>query len=218
VGAAERVVQSTPPPAGVRVEVGGENEEMRRSFRELGFAFALALLLVYMVLAAKFESFVHPLIILLSVPLGLVGALLALWLAGAGLNTMSVIGIVVMAGIANNDAVVKVDFINQMRRGGMALREAVLAAGQARLRPILMTSATTMLGLLPMALAGGRGAELRAPLAVAIFGGLLSATALTLIVIPVLYEVVEEVRERVFGSVDKEVAHSAVPIPHLSAD
>jgi hydrophobic/amphiphilic exporter-1 (mainly G- bacteria), HAE1 family len=169
-----------------------------------------------MVLAAKFESFVHPLIILLSVPLGLVGALLALWLAGAGLNTMSVIGIVVMAGIANNDAVVKVDFINQMRRGGMALREAVLAAGQARLRPILMTSATTMLGLLPMALAGGRGAELRAPLAVAIFGGLLSATALTLIVIPVLYELVEEararVRERIFKAGGNAGGASTEPV------
>ncbi len=219
VGAAELLVRDSPPPAGIRAEVGGENEEMRRSFRELGFAFGLALLLVYMILAAKFESFLHPFIILFSIPLGLVGAFLALWLSGGGLNTMSLIGIVVMAGIANNDAVVKVDFINQMRARGMALREAVLAAGHARLRPILMTSATTMLGLLPMALAGGRGAELRSPLAVAIFGGLLSATALTLIVIPVLYELVEEarvwVRERIFGSSGdtRALAAESSPVP-----
>jgi hydrophobic/amphiphilic exporter-1 (mainly G- bacteria), HAE1 family len=190
------LLERTPPPAGLRVEVGGENEEMARSFRALVFAFALALLLVFMILAAEFESFVHPFIVLLSVPMGLVGAVLALWVTGSGLNTMSLIGIVILAGIVDNDAVVKVDFINQMRRQGLPLRDAILAAGHARLRPIVMTTVTTMLGVLPMAVAAGRGAELRAPLAIAIFGGLLSATALTLIVLPVLYEVIEEGRVR----------------------
>jgi HAE1 family hydrophobic/amphiphilic exporter-1 len=186
-----------PVPYGLRAEIGGENEEMRRSLRELAFAFGLALLLVYMILAAEFESFVQPVVVLLSVPLGLVGAVLALWLTGAGLNTMSLIGLVILAGIVDNDAVVKIDFINRMRRRGLPLREAILAAGHARLRPILMTTLTTMLGLLPMAVVGGRGAELRAPLAIAIFGGLLSATLLTLIVLPVVYEAVEEGRARV---------------------
>jgi HAE1 family hydrophobic/amphiphilic exporter-1 len=110
---------------------------------------------------------------------------------------MSLIGIVIMAGIVDNDAVVKIDFINQMRCEGMSVREAILAAGHARLRPILMTTVTTLLGVLPMALAVGRGSELRAPLAVAIFGGLASSTALTLIVLPVIYEVVEDARARV---------------------
>jgi HAE1 family hydrophobic/amphiphilic exporter-1 len=110
---------------------------------------------------------------------------------------MSLIGIVILAGIVDNDAVVKIDFINQMRRQGMSVREAILAAGHARLRPILMTTITTLLGVLPMALAAGRGAELRAPLAVSIFGGLFSATAMTLIVLPVIYEMVENARERV---------------------
>jgi HAE1 family hydrophobic/amphiphilic exporter-1 len=191
------VLEQNPPPAGVRVEVGGENETMRRSFRELGFAFSLAILLVFMILAAEFESFVYPFMILLTVPMGLVGAIVALWATGTGINTMSLIGIVILAGIVDNDAVVKIDFINQMRRQGMSVREAILAAGHARLRPILMTTITTLLGVLPMALAAGRGAELRAPLAVSIFGGLFSATAMTLIVLPVIYEIVENARERV---------------------
>ncbi len=193
----QAVLASNPPPAGLKVEVGGENEAMRRSFQQLGFAFSLAVLLVFMILAAEFESFVYPFLVLLTVPMGLVGAVLAMWATGTGINTMSLIGIVIMAGIVDNDAVVKIDFINQMRREGMSVREAILAAGHARLRPILMTTVTTLLGVLPMALAVGRGSELRAPLAVAIFGGLFSSTALTLIVLPVIYEVVEDARERV---------------------
>ena len=207
-------LREIPAPPGVRAQVGGENEQMRRSLRDLAFAFGLALLLVYMILAAEFESFVHPLIILLSVPLGLVGAMLALWITGAGLNTMSLIGLVILAGIVDNDAVVKVDFINRMRRQGLPLREAILAAGHARLRPIIMTTLTTMLGLLPMAIAAGRGAELRAPLAVSIFGGLFSATALTLLVLPVIYEMVEEGRERLGALRGRgPVAPEPVPAP-----
>jgi HAE1 family hydrophobic/amphiphilic exporter-1 len=197
IAAVRTVLARNPPPAGLRVEVGGENEAMRRSFRELAFAFSLAILLVFMILAAEFESFVYPFMILLTVPMGLVGAVIALWVTGTGINTMSLIGIVILAGIVDNDAVVKVDFINQMRRQGMSVREAILAAGHARLRPILMTTITTLLGVLPMAFAVGRGSELRAPLAVSIFGGLFSATTMTLIVLPVIYEMVEDARARV---------------------
>jgi hydrophobic/amphiphilic exporter-1 (mainly G- bacteria), HAE1 family len=182
------------PTSAVRWEVGGENEEMRRSFRDLAFAFALALLLVYMILAAQFESFVHPLTILIAVPLALVGALVALLLAGEGLNTMSLIGVVILVGIVVNDAIVKVDFIRQGRERGEALRHAILEAGRVRLRPIVMTTATTVLGLVPMALGIGRGADLRAPLAVAVIGGLVFATALTLIVVPVVYQTIERAR------------------------
>ena len=188
-----------PTPRGLRVEIGGENEEMRRSFRDLGFAFALALLLVYMILAAQFESFVHPFTILLSVPLALVGAISALWLVGGGLNTMSLIGMVILVGIVVNDAIVKVDFITQARARGASVQDAIMEAGSARLRPIIMTTVTTVLGLTPMALGIGRGADLRAPLAVAVIGGLLTATALTLIVVPVAYDVVESARARVLS-------------------
>lgn len=211
---ARAALDETPAPAGVRAEIGGENEEMRRSFRELAFAFGMALLLVYMILAAQFESFVHPFTILLSVPLALVGAVAALAVSGAGLNTMSLIGIVILVGIVVNDAIVKVDFINQMRARGMEVRDAILEAGRARLRPIVMTTVTTMFGLLPMALGVGRGADLRAPLAVAVIGGLAVATLLTLIVIPVAYSLVEEGRVRFgTGRAPAPVDAGAVAIP-----
>ncbi len=196
VSAIRSALRELPPPADTRVEVGGENEEMRRSFQDLVFAFGLALLLVYMILAAQFESFVHPLIILMAVPLALVGVVLSLAVAGQGLNTMSLIGVVILVGIVVNDAIIKVDFINQARGRGMELRAAILEAGRVRLRPILMTTVTTVLGLAPMALGIGRGADLRAPLAVAVIGGLVVATSLTLIVVPVVYSLVEDIGTR----------------------
>lgn len=197
VSAVRATLSSLTAPHGLRVEIGGENEEMQKGFRALSLAFLLALLLVYMLLAAEFESLLHPFIILLAVPLAAVGATVALWLTGAGINTMSLIGMVILVGIVDNDAVVKVDFINQMRREGMSRREAIRAAGHARLRPIVMNTITAGLGLLPMALGIGAGAELQAPLAIAVLGGLVSATALTLVVIPVAYDVLEEAEERI---------------------
>ena len=194
IAAVEESLAGLTPPFNHRVEVGGENEEMRRSFRDLTFAFGLALLLVYMILAAQFESFVHPFTILMAVPLAVIGAVLALAITGAGLNTMSLIGVVILVGIVVNDAIVKVDFINQGMARGLGLRDAILEAGQVRLRPIVMTTVTTVLGLLPMALGIGRGADLRAPMAISVIGGLIVATALTLIVVPVVYAVVEDVR------------------------
>jgi HAE1 family hydrophobic/amphiphilic exporter-1 len=196
---ARAALTATPPPRGLRVEIGGANEERDRSFRDLTFAFGLALLLVYMILAAQFESFIHPFTILLSVPLATVGAAAALFATGQGVNTMSLIGMVILVGIVVNDAIVKVDFINQMRRQGMELRAAILEAGRVRLRPIVMTTVTTVLGLTPMALGLGRGADLRAPLAIAVIGGLISATALTLIVVPVAYDLFEGMRGKLRG-------------------
>ena len=201
IASIEEALSELRTPFDVRMDVGGENEEMRRSFRDLGFAFGLAVLLVYMILAAQFESFVHPFTILTAVPLALVGALLALAITGQGLNTMSLIGVVILVGIVVNDAIVKVDFINQGRARGRTLREAILRAGEVRLRPIVMTTVTTVLGLLPMALGIGRGADLRAPMAISVIGGLVVATALTLIVVPVVYSVVEDVGARVRGRV-----------------
>jgi HAE1 family hydrophobic/amphiphilic exporter-1 len=194
VAAVQEVVNTAPPPGDLRVDVGGENEEMRRSFRDLTLAFILAVLLVYMILAAEFESFIHPFTVLLSVPLALIGAVFALWIFGAGINTVSLIGIVILVGIVDNDAVVKIDFINQMRREGMTVREAIQAAGHSRLRPIVMNTLTAMLAILPMMLGIGAGGGLQAPMAIAVFGGLFTATALTLIVIPVVYELIEDLR------------------------
>lgn len=212
--AVERVqaaLSATPVPHGLTVSIGGENEEMRKGFRDLAFAFLLAVLLVYMLLAAEFESLLLPFIVLLAVPLAAVGATLALWVTGAGINTMSLIGMVILVGIVDNDAVVKVDFINQMRKQGMPRREAIFAAGHARMRPIVMNTITAMLGLLPMALGVGPGAELQAPLAIAVFGGLLSATALTLVVIPVAYDVLDEAGERIRARLRGPVPARAEP-------
>jgi len=186
-------------PRNFRVEIGGENEEMRRSFRDLGFAFALALMLVFMILAAQFESFLHPVTILAAVPLALVGAILALLVTGEGLNTMSLIGVVILVGIVVNDSIVKVDFIVRARAQGAEIREAILEAGRVRLRPIVMTTLTTVLGLAPMAMGLGRGAELRAPLAIAVIGGLVLATVLTLILVPVLFSLLESARMAILG-------------------
>jgi HAE1 family hydrophobic/amphiphilic exporter-1 len=158
---------------------------------------AVAVLLVYMILAAEFESLVHPFIVLLAVPLSTLGAAVALWVTGGGINVVSLIGMVVLIGIVDNDAVVKIDFINQMRARGHSVRQSILEAGHARLRPILINTITAVLGLTPMALGIGAGGQLQAPMAVAVLGGLCSATVLTLIVIPVAYSVIEELRERV---------------------
>ncbi len=206
----DRALAGLPLSGDLRVEVGGENEEMARSFRDLAFAFGLAMILVFMILAAQFESFFHPGTILAAVPLALVGAILALLVTGQGLNTMSLIGIVILVGIVVNDSIVKVDFIVQARERGMDLRNAILEAGRVRLRPIIMTTATTVLGLTPMALGIGRGADLRAPLAIAVIGGLLLATLLTLIIVPVLFSVVESARMAVLGE-DATRRRSLVP-------
>ncbi|MFL5539019.1 MAG: efflux RND transporter permease subunit, partial [Longimicrobiaceae bacterium] len=217
VDAVRSSLASLAPPPGVHVEIGGENEEMRRGFRDLALAFVLALALCYMLLAAEFESLLHPFIILLAVPLAAFGAAVALWIGGSGVNTMSLIGMVILVGIVDNDAVVKVDFINQMRRQGMDRHQAIRAAGHARFRPIVMNTVTAMLGLLPMALGIGAGGELQAPLAMAVFGGLLSATALTLVVIPVSYDLLEELQEwivaRLRGQAPEPVPAAAPAAP-----
>jgi HAE1 family hydrophobic/amphiphilic exporter-1 len=212
VDAVRSALSSVAPPHGLHLEIGGENEEMRKGFRDLALAFMLALALCYMLLAAEFESLLHPFIILLAVPLAAIGAAVALWLGGSGINTMSLIGMVILVGIVDNDAVVKVDFINQMRRQGMDRHQAIRAAGHARFRPIVMNTVTAMLGLLPMALGVGAGGELQAPLAMAVFGGLLSATALTLVVIPVSYDLLEELQAWILARL-RGPAPEPVPAP-----
>jgi len=154
-------------------------------------AMALAIFLVYLVMASQFESFLHPFVIIFTLPLGAIGVVGALMLTGRSINVVAMIGAVMLAGIVVNNAIVLVDAVNQRRRDGMSKREALIAAGSDRLRPILMTSATTILGLLPMALGIGEGAELRAPLAITVIGGLSVATLLTLLVIPVVYSMLD---------------------------
>ncbi len=174
-------------PASTTVAVSGQEEERTSAQSSLLMAMALAIFLVYLVMASQFESFLHPFVIIFSLPLGAIGVVMALGVTGNSVNIVAMIGAVMLAGIVVNNAIVLIDAVNQRRRAGMAKEEALLAAGSDRLRPILMTSATTVLGLLPMALGLGEGAELRAPLAITVIGGLTVATLLTLIVIPVVY-------------------------------
>jgi hydrophobic/amphiphilic exporter-1 (mainly G- bacteria), HAE1 family len=169
--------------------ITGEEALRKESMGSLGFALLLSLILVYMVMAAQFESLVHPFTILLPVPLAVVGAVAVFYLQGQALNIMALIGIIMLVGIAVNDSIILVDAINQFRKEGLKLREAIISAGQRRIRPILMTSLTTILALFPMTLGFGESASLRSPMAWAVIGGLITSTMLTLVVIPCIYMV-----------------------------
>ncbi len=168
-------------------KITGEEALRKESMGSLGFALLLSLILVYMVMAAQFESLVHPFTILLPVPLAVVGAVAVFYVQGNALNIMALIGIILLVGIAVNDSIILVDAINQFRKEGMKLREAIVSAGQRRIRPILMTSLTTILALFPLTLGFGESASLRSPMAWAVIGGLVTSTMLTLVVIPCIY-------------------------------
>jgi HAE1 family hydrophobic/amphiphilic exporter-1 len=191
------VLASTRIPKQVTVELGGQNEELLNSYRNLKLALLLAIFLVYLVMASQFESFIHPFVIMFTVPLGAIGVFLTLLLFGKSLSIVVFIGAIMLSGIVVNNGIVLIDYINQLRRRGEDAHEAIVQAAKVRLRPILMTTLTTVLGLLPMALATGEGAEIRAPMALTVIGGLIGATALTLLVIPSLYAVVSRVKARV---------------------
>jgi len=175
-------------PPDVRFIEGGEQKEINESFRELGYALLLAILIVYMILAGMFESFLDPLLIAFVLPIGVGGAAFTLGLFGQSVNILSLIGLIALIGISVNDAIVKVDTIRRLRREGHALREAVFEGSRLRFRPILMTTVTTVVGMIPMAIGLGSGEQLQRPLALTIIGGLTLATALTLIYTPLMYE------------------------------
>ncbi|MGB5689708.1 MAG: efflux RND transporter permease subunit, partial [Woeseiaceae bacterium] len=174
--------------------VSGQSEEMDESFKSMRFALILAIFLVYLVMASQFESLIHPFVILFTIPLALVGAVLALYITGTTVNIVALIGVIMLAGIVVNNAIVLVDLINQLRAQGVERVEAIMEAGSARLRPILMTSLTTALGLLPMAMGFGEGSEVRTPMAITVIGGLVVSTLLTLVVIPVVYSLMDRKR------------------------
>ena len=195
----EAVTAQLPLPEGFALSIGGQNEEMVRSFDSMKFALLLAVFLVYLVMASQFESLLHPLVIMCTIPLGLVGSGLALLLTGQTISVVVLIGLIMLAGIVVNNAIVLVDYINHLRRDeGLGKIDAVLRASTLRFRPILMTTSTTALALLPMALGSsipvlglGEGAEIRTPMAITVIGGLIFSTVLTLVVVPVLYTVLD---------------------------
>ena len=177
-------------PAGVKVTLRGMVQGMRASFKSFGLGLGLAVLLLYLILVAQFQSFVDPFIILLAVPPGITGVVLTLYLSGTSLNVMSLMGIIMLVGIAVSNSILIVEFTRRLRQDGMEVREAVALACRVRLRPILMTSLATIIGLFPMALKLGAGSESYAPLARAIIGGLSVSVLLTILLVPAAYSLV----------------------------
>ena len=179
-------------PPGYRVVFSGEAEDMAESFGYLGEALLLAVIFVYLILAAQFESFIDPLAIMFSLPLAIVGMAGMLYLTGDTISIISLIGLIMLMGLVTKNAILLVDFTKTLRSQGVSRREAIIRAGRRRLRPILMTTLAMIFGMLPLALALGAGSEMRAPMGRAVIGGLMTSTALTLLVVPVVYTFLDD--------------------------
>jgi len=185
------VLAGTSLPDDVTVKIAGNSEQIAESFRSLFIALLLAIALIYLVMVAQFESFLMPFIIMFSIPFALVGVVWALFLSGISFSVMAFIGLILVTGVAVKNAIVLVDFINILRSRGTGLEEAIKEAGRSRLRPILMTSLTTILGLMPIVLSGGEGSTFWKPMAVTVIGGLVVSVTITLIFVPTLYYAIE---------------------------
>ncbi|MGL5681841.1 MAG: efflux RND transporter permease subunit [Marinifilaceae bacterium] len=190
----QAVLESIEFPTKYTAKITGEEEKRAESFSGLSFALILSIILVYMVMASQFESLRHPFTILLTIPLAGVGCIVSFLIAGASLNMMAFIGIIMLGGIAVNNSILIVDAANRLQDGGLSLRDALMEAGQQRIRPIIMTSLTTILALLPMCFGFGEGASLRSPMALAVIGGLFTSTIMTLVVIPCMYYIIDRKR------------------------
>lgn len=186
-----QMVRENPLGTDIRMHMGGQGEELDASMKSLFFAFALAIFLVYLVMASQFESLLHPLVILFTVPLAMVGAFGALWLDGSPISVVVFIGLILLVGIVVKNAIVLIDKVNQLREEGVPKREAIMGGAESRLRPIIMTTCTTLFGFAPLAFLGGEGAEVKAPMAITVIGGLLVSTLLTLVVIPIVYNLLD---------------------------
>jgi HAE1 family hydrophobic/amphiphilic exporter-1 len=186
-------------PSDMTFYVAGQSQEWDRSRGSLLLALALSIFLVYVIMAAQFESLLQPLVIMLTIPLAFLGTVVTLWVLDISLSVVVFLGMIMLAGIVVNNAIVLVDYINTLRQRGMERSEAIVTAGSVRLRPILMTTATTALGLTPMALGLGDGAEIRTPMAIAVISGLLVSTVLTLLLIPSVYSMIDRAREATLG-------------------
>jgi HAE1 family hydrophobic/amphiphilic exporter-1 len=192
----DRIVKDTVLPPGYRFSIGGQQQDMVDSFNAALAALGLAVIFIYLILASQFASFTQPLAIMASLPFSLIGVFLALLLTGTTLNIFSMIGFIMLMGLVTKNAILLVDFANRARRGGASLHDALMQAGQVRLRPILMTTAAMIGGMLPLALGLGEGGETQAPMGRAIIGGVVTSTALTLVVVPVLYSYLDAWAER----------------------
>jgi HAE1 family hydrophobic/amphiphilic exporter-1 len=213
----ERELAKIEPPSGISWQIAGADEEQRRTTRELSLVAVLSVALVFLVLAGEFASFTTPLLVMLTVPLAAAGGLIFLWLTGQSLNAVSLIGLVVMIGMADNEAVVKLDAIRRFRERGHSIEESVILGGQQRLRAIAMASITTVTGVLPLVFGWGSGGELYQPLAAGVIGGSVSALLVTFFLLPTAYAVVERRKERRAGrTAVEELPHGrTAPLPNL---
>jgi len=222
VAEVENIVAKNPLAAGVKVRVGGQSEELDSSVKSLVFALGLAIFLVYLVMASQFESLLHPFVIMFSIPLAAVGAVLALKLSGSAISVVVFIGLIMLVGIVVKNAIVLIDRVNQLREAGVAKRDALAQAAESRLRPIVMTTLCTLIGFAPLALGWGEGAEVRAPMALTVIGGLAVSTLLTLVVVPVVYDLLDrrgdawyiERGKKAHKNGNDEILHE---VPHDSA-
>jgi HAE1 family hydrophobic/amphiphilic exporter-1 len=192
----QKAINETEKPAGIMVMISGAIKEQMEAFMDLAMLIVVSLILVYLVMASQFESLKMPFIIMFSIPFAFTGVAIALFITGTTLSVISGIGAVLLIGIVVKNAIVLVDFINLMRDRGNELYDAIAISGRSRLRPVLMTSATTILGMLPLALSSGSGSELWSPMGVAVIGGLIFSTVVTLIIVPVVYAIFVKRGER----------------------
>jgi HAE1 family hydrophobic/amphiphilic exporter-1 len=192
----QKAIDETVLPAGVMVQISGAIKEQMESFMDIALLMVISLILVYLIMASQFESLKMPFIIMFSIPFAFSGVAIALYLTGTSLSVISGIGAVMLIGIVVKNAIVLVDFINLMRERGHELFEAIAISGRSRLRPVIMTSATTILGMLPLAMSSGTGSEMWSPMGVAVIGGLVFSTLVTLIIVPVVYAIFSKHGER----------------------
>ncbi|GAA5008554.1 efflux RND transporter permease subunit [Pseudoluteimonas lycopersici] len=203
------MVKRDPLGADVRLHIGGQGEELGESVRSLLFAFGLAVFLVYLVMASQFESLLHPFVILFTIPLAMVGAVLALLLTRSPVSAVVFIGLILLVGLVVKNAIILIDKVNQLREHGVHKREALVEGARSRLRPIMMTTLCTLFGFLPLALAFGEGAEVRSPMAITVIGGLLVSTLLTLVVIPVVYDLLDRKPDEYYAERGRRARHDA---------
>lgn len=203
----EQIAAQMQLPAGFHIVTQGANKDMQESVAYATTALLLGVLLIYMILATQFNSFLHPFTIMTSLPLALVGVFAALWLCNSSLNMFSIIGIIMLMGLVTKNAILLVDFIQQQTQNGVERQQAIVQAGKTRLRPILMTTAAMIAGMLPLALGLGTGAEARAPMAHTLIGGLITSTLLTLIVVPVVYSYLDDAKQAVYQYFFTPTAH-----------
>lgn len=195
-GQIQQKIDKLDVPTGIMIDVGGAYEDQQESFTDLGLLLLLSLVLVFLVMASQFESFKMPFIIMFSIPFSFAGVVLALLITGTDLNLVAALGAVLLVGIVVKNAIVLVDYTNLMRDRDMELYDAIRAAGKSRLRPVLMTAMTTILGMLPMALSTGEGSEIWQPMGISVIGGLIFSTIITMIIVPVIYAVFAKTGER----------------------